>query len=148
MSSAATLETRETPARATSKLIVEPVTPIIGAELSGIDLRQPLDAGTAADIQTALHKWRVVFFRDQDITNDQLKAFGRAFGPLTPAHPISEGLEEHPEIWERAVDEYRTRRTENDNIKPGAPKPRDYKACHIAITFSANPHRYPILHGV
>ncbi|THD81672.1 MAG: taurine dioxygenase [Phenylobacterium sp.] len=148
MSSAATLETRKAPARAASKLIVEPVTPIIGAELSGVDLRQPIDAETAADIQAALHKWRVVFFRDQDITNDQLKAFGRAFGPLTPAHPIAEGLEDHPEIWERAVDEYRTRRTENDNIRPGARKPRDYKGWHIDITFVANPNRYSILHGV
>src|SRR5438445_11359076 len=98
MSSAAGLQVRPAPARANSNLIVEPVTPIIGAELSGIDLREPVDAETAADIQAALHRWRVVFFRDQDITNDQLKAFGRAFGPLTPAHPISEGLEDHPEI--------------------------------------------------
>ena len=62
-----------------SRITVEPVTPVIGAEISGVDLRQPIDAETAADIQKALHDWRVVFFRDQDISNDELKAFGRAF---------------------------------------------------------------------
>ncbi|MDB5711394.1 MAG: taurine dioxygenase [Sphingomonas bacterium] len=129
-------------------ITVDPVTPTIGAEISGIDLRQPITPEIAADIQKALHDWRVVFFRDQDISNDQLKAFGRAFGPLTPAHPISEGLEDHPEIWERTVDEYRTRRERNTSLPPGREPPRDYKGWHIDITFVANPNRYSILHGV
>jgi hypothetical protein len=101
-------------------ITVEPVTPTIGAEISGVDLREPITPEIAADIQKALHDWRVVFFRDQDISNDQLKAFGRAFGPLTPAHPIAEGLEDHPEIWERTVDEYRTRRERNTRCRPAA----------------------------
>lgn len=129
-------------------ITVDPVTPTIGAEISGVDLRRPIDAETAADIQQALHDWRVVFFRDQDISNDQLKAFGRAFGPLTPAHPISEGLEDHPEIWERSVAEYRARRARNETAPPGREPPRDYKGWHIDITFVANPNRYSILHGV
>jgi alpha-ketoglutarate-dependent taurine dioxygenase len=127
---------------------VEPVTPTIGAEISGVDLRQPICPEVAADIEKALHDWRVVFFRDQDISNDQLKAFGRAFGPLTPAHPISEGLEDHPEIWERSVEEYRARRNRTDAAPPGREPPRDYKGWHIDITFVANPNRYSILHGV
>ncbi len=131
-----------------ARIKVDPVTPVIGAEISGIDLSQPVDTETAAEIQKALHNWRVVFFRDQDISNDQLKAFGRAFGPLTPAHPISEGLDDHPEIWERKVDDYRTRRIENDTRPAGAIPPRDYKGWHIDITFVANPNRYSILYGV
>jgi alpha-ketoglutarate-dependent taurine dioxygenase len=131
-----------------SRITVDPVTPVIGAEISGVDLRQPIDPETAADIQKALHDWRVVFFRDQQIDNDQLKAFGRAFGPLTPAHPIAEGLEDHPEIWERSVEEYRQRRARNDTAPPGREPPRDYKGWHIDITFVANPNRYSILHGV
>lgn len=129
-------------------ITVEPVTPTIGAEISGVDLREPITPELAADIQRALHDWRVVFFRDQDISNDQLKAFGRAFGPLTPAHPITKGLEDHPEIWERTVDEYRTRRERNTALPPGREPPRDYKGWHIDITFVANPNRYSILHGV
>lgn len=130
------------------RIVVEPVTPTIGAEISGVDLSKPLDAETFAEIREAIRKWRVIFFRDQDLSNDQLKTFGRNFGPLTPAHPIAEGLEDHPEIWERAVDEYRERRSENDNLKPGRRRPRDFKGWHIDITFVANPNAYSILYGV
>ncbi|MDB5676976.1 MAG: taurine dioxygenase, partial [Sphingomonas bacterium] len=49
-------------------ITVDPVTPTIGAEISGIDLRQPITSEIAAEIQKALHDWRVVFFRDQDIS--------------------------------------------------------------------------------
>ena len=129
-------------------ITVEAITPTIGAEISGIDLREPITPEIAADIQRALHDWRVVFFRDQDISNDQLKAFGRAFGPLTPAHPIAEGLLDHPEIWERSVAEYRARRERNTTLPPGREPQRDYKGWHIDITFVANPNRYSILHGV
>ncbi len=130
------------------RLVIEPVTPTIGAEISGLDLSQPIDEATAQEIRDALHQWRVIFFRDQDLTNDQLKAFGRAFGPLTPAHPIANGLEDHPEIWERAIDEYRSRRKTDTSRPPSARPPRDYKGWHIDITFVANPNRYSILYGV
>jgi alpha-ketoglutarate-dependent sulfate ester dioxygenase len=136
------------PARsAPSRIVVEPVTPTIGAEISGVDLRQPLDEQTVGEIRAAIRDWRVVFFRDQDIDNDQLKRFGRHLGPLTPAHPISEGLDDHPEIWERSIADYRTRRVDRDSRPPSARPPRDYKGWHIDITFVANPNRYSILHG-
>jgi alpha-ketoglutarate-dependent taurine dioxygenase len=133
---------------APSSVVVAPVTPTIGAEISGVDLRQPLDAATVEAIRAAIRDWRVIFFRDQAISNDQLKTFGRYFGPLTPAHPIADGLEDHPEIWERSIEDYRTRRVERDNRPPSARPPRDYKGWHIDITFVANPNRFSILHGV
>jgi taurine dioxygenase len=131
-----------------SPLVVEPATPVIGAEVSGVDLSRPLDAATLAEIREALRRWRVIYFRDQELTNEQLKAFGRQFGPLTPAHPISEGLDDHPEIWERKIEEYRTRRAERDDPTPSRRPPRDYKGWHIDITFVANPNSYSILYGV
>jgi len=125
---------------------IRPLTPVIGAEISGIDLRRPLDDATVAALKEAIHKWRVLFFRNQPITDAQQLAFGRAFGPLTPAHPIAEGLAEHPEIWERKAEEYRTRRAE---VKIPTERPRrDNKGWHIDITFVANPNRYSILRGV
>ena len=127
---------------------VVPATSIIGAEISGVDLRRPLDTETLEEVRTAIRDWRVVFFRDQDIDNDQLKAFGRQFGPLTPAHPISEGMDDHPEIWERAIDEYRTRRIDTETRPVGRRPPRDYKGWHIDITFVANPNSYSLLLGV
>jgi alpha-ketoglutarate-dependent sulfate ester dioxygenase len=147
MSAVATLDPA-TARGAASSITIEPATPTIGAEISGVDLSRPLDEASLRKLHEALLKWRVLFFRDQDLTNDQLKAFGRQFGPLTPAHPISEGLDDHPEIWERKVEEYRTRRAEQDDPAPSRRLPRDYKGWHIDITFVANPNRYSILYGV
>ena len=122
---------------------------MIGAEVSGVDLSKPLDPQTRKEIHNAILKWRVVFFRDQELSNEALKAFGREFGPLTPAHPIS-GRPGRPSrrCKERKIEEYRTRRVDNDSRPPSGHLPRDYKGWHIDITFVANPNRYSILYGV
>ena len=76
--------TTQTPPR----LDIRPVTPAIGAEVHGVDLREPLDPATVAELSDALVQWKVLFFRDQALTRDQHMAFGRPFGDLTPGHPI------------------------------------------------------------
>ena len=65
---------------------IEPLTPVIGAEINGIDLRETLSDGDIRIVQDALNEHQVVFFRDQDITPDQHLAFGRRFGELH-VHP-------------------------------------------------------------
>jgi taurine dioxygenase len=130
------------------RVAVAPATPVIGAEITGVDLSRPLDPETRDEIRAALNLWRVVFFRDQKLTNEELKALGRSFGPLTPAHPVAEGLDDHPEIWERSVADYRTRRVSDETRPPSRLPPRDYKGWHIDITFVANPNSYSILYGV
>ena len=61
---------------------VEPLTPTIGAEISGVDLRGPLSTEQVTQIEGALLAHLVVFFRKQDITPAQHIAFGRRFGEL------------------------------------------------------------------
>jgi alpha-ketoglutarate-dependent taurine dioxygenase len=134
-------------ARPQSALDIRPHTPVIGAEISGIDLSREVDADVILQIAQALHRWRVLFFRSQPLSDAQFLALGRAFGPLTPAHPISPGLPEHPEIWERAASDYRTRHV-HDRAIPVARPPRDYQGWHIDITFMANPNRYSLLRGI
>ena len=80
-----------------AQLRVEPLSPVIGAEISGVDLRQLLDDARLADLQAALATHLVLFFRDQDLTLDQHKAFGRRFGELH-IHPAAPTDAEHPEI--------------------------------------------------
>jgi taurine dioxygenase len=70
------------------RITVQPCTPTIGAEISGIDLAAPLDEETVGEIRHALLNHLVVFFRDQDIDREQHKAFGRRFGELH-RHPGS-----------------------------------------------------------
>lgn len=65
-----------------STIEIQALTPTIGAEISGVDLREPLPATTVAEIRAALLEHLVVFFREQDITPAQHVAFGRYFGEL------------------------------------------------------------------
>ena len=74
-----------------------PLTPAIGAEVSGIDLAQPLDGATFAWLHDAWMRHLVLFFRDQPLTFDQHKALGRCFGELH-IHPAAPKGAEHPEI--------------------------------------------------
>jgi taurine dioxygenase len=76
---------------------VEPLSPMIGAEIRGIDLARPLSNQQHAEVHEALLKHLVVFFRDQDIDLDQQKAFARRFGKLH-IHPTAPSPEGHPEV--------------------------------------------------
>ena len=78
-------------------LEVRPLTPTIGAEIHGIDLRQPLDAVTLSEVRAALLDWKVLFFRDQDITTGQHLAFARNFGELE-VHPFAPEKPGYPEV--------------------------------------------------
>jgi len=59
-----------------------PITPNIGAEASGIDLREPLSPAQAEEIHTAMDRYAVLVFHDQPLTNEQHVAFTKALGPL------------------------------------------------------------------
>jgi taurine dioxygenase len=76
---------------------VRPVTPLIGAEVSGADLGR-LDDATFADIHDALMRHLVLFFRDQDITPRQQLAFAERFGEVEPPHPIFAHVAEVPQV--------------------------------------------------
>ena len=67
---------------------VEKLTPIIGAEISGVDLAGSLSNRTMGEIHRALAENLVIFFRDQHITPQQHLAFGRKFGELH-VHPAA-----------------------------------------------------------
>jgi alpha-ketoglutarate-dependent taurine dioxygenase len=84
---------------------IRKLTPHIGAEIHGIDLSRPLDDAGFAAVHGALMDHSVIFFRDQDITVDQQKEFGRRFGELH-IHPAAPGaLAGHPEILVIHADE-------------------------------------------
>src|SRR5580698_7737066 len=74
-------------------IAVEKLTPIIGAEISGVDLAATLSNRTMDEIHRALAENVVIFFRDQHITPQQHLAFGRQFGELHihPAAPHEPG---------------------------------------------------------
>ncbi|HSE03296.1 MAG TPA: TauD/TfdA family dioxygenase, partial [Methylomirabilota bacterium] len=86
-------------------LTIEKLTPHIGAEVLGVDLARPLDEPTFKQVHDALIENQVIFFRDQRLTPEQQKAFGRRFGELA-VHPAAPGLVSgHPEILVIHADE-------------------------------------------
>lgn len=81
------------------KLETTPLSGTLGAEVDGVDLRRPLETGVVNGIRKALLTHRVLFFRDQLLSPEELVAFAKHFGELTPAHPIIAGLAAHPELF-------------------------------------------------
>jgi len=76
---------------------IDPVSPVIGAEVSGVDLSTPFEKETFEKLETALMIHLVLFFRDQPLSFEKHKAFGRLFGELH-IHPAAPKDGEHPEI--------------------------------------------------
>ena len=68
-------------------ITVKPLTPVIGAEISGVDLSKPLAAEQLADIRNAFTAHHVLVFREQTLTREEHKRFGRLFGTLH-VHPF------------------------------------------------------------
>jgi taurine dioxygenase len=63
-------------------ITVRPLSAHTGAEIGGVDLREPLEEQTYREIRQAFNEWGVIFFRDQDITPTQQLAFARRFGKI------------------------------------------------------------------
>lgn len=76
---------------------ISPSTPTIGAEISGLDLDRPLTAVEADLLRAAWLRFKVVFFRDQDISHESHVRLGRLFGDLE-GHPVIPSVEGFPEI--------------------------------------------------
>ncbi|MHB8530265.1 MAG: TauD/TfdA dioxygenase family protein [Caulobacteraceae bacterium] len=76
---------------------IRPLTARIGAEIGGVDLSGSIGEGQLEELKRALAEHQVIFFRDQRLSHDQHKAFGRLFGELV-IHSAVAGLADHPEI--------------------------------------------------
>src|SRR5579862_469536 len=85
------------------RITVDPVTPVIGAEIGGVDL-DSLDEETWAEIQRAFAAHLVLFFRDQRLSPEAQMALGRRFGELH-VHPAAPSLAGHPEVMVIHADE-------------------------------------------
>lgn len=72
----------------------------LGAEITGVDLRQPPDEALARTLNECLLEHIVLVIRDQTLTPGEYVAAMRTFG--VPGHQTQVGqvMAEHPEIWE------------------------------------------------
>jgi taurine dioxygenase len=73
----------------TQSLQVTRLEPTIGAEISGIDLSQPITPALRDELRALLLEHKVIFFRDQPIDTAQQIAFAQQFGELY-VHPTTQ----------------------------------------------------------
>ncbi len=120
----------------TQQIRIEPMAGLIGAEVHGADLREPLDEATFAAVHQALLGHLVIFFRDQAITPAQQVAFGRRFGELH-IHPYIPSLPEQPEVIQL-------------KSKADGPGNMAYQSntWHTDLTYEAEPPKASILRAV
>jgi len=72
-----------------NKIDVRPVSNFVGAEITGVNLGEPLTDFSYQIIRRALCEWGVLFFREQNITPAQHLDFGKRFGELHVSKTIS-----------------------------------------------------------
>ncbi|MFD9812038.1 TauD/TfdA dioxygenase family protein [Streptomyces sp. NPDC059080] len=75
------------PAREYRTIEVAPLTPVIGAEVSGVDLTRDLPDDQLAEIKAAFLDHHVLVLRDQDISPEDHLRFAAHFGELRPVNP-------------------------------------------------------------
>ncbi|MBM3643091.1 MAG: TauD/TfdA family dioxygenase [Alphaproteobacteria bacterium] len=76
-------------------LAIRPLSPAVGAEISGVDLARLSDAGFAT-IEKAWTDHSVLLFRDQKLSDDDLLAFSRRLGELDPPPNQERGRQSPP----------------------------------------------------
>jgi taurine dioxygenase len=90
-----------------------PLQPTIGAEIAGVDLRDPISDAVRDQIKQAILQYKVVFFRDQHIDRHQQAAFAERFGPLyTPPYAKPDPVEGVTPLHQIAAEEFQKRERE------------------------------------
>ncbi len=89
-----------------AELQIDRLSPVVGAEISGVDLAQISD-DMLEDIRGALFENGVIFFRDQSLTPDQHIAFAERWGEID-VNRFFEAVDGYPKIAEVRKDPHQT----------------------------------------
>jgi taurine dioxygenase len=81
-------------------LDIRPLSATIGAEIRGIDAKEPLTDSTVELLRDALLHYKVIFLPGQHLAPAEHLAFAQHFGEPTPAHPVIPGIDGYPEVFE------------------------------------------------
>ena len=86
------------------EITITPLSEAIGAEIGGVDLAKPVDAGTQEALSQALAEHLALVFHDQSLTPDQYLAAAAAFGPPMRQHYSQHHMPGYPDVglvWHR-----------------------------------------------
>lgn len=84
---------------------IAPLSEHTGAEVTGLDFREPVDAETRAALNAAFAERHVLVMRDQHFTPDQYKAAARVFGALQQHDKREHHVPGHPDVYYVSNDE-------------------------------------------
>ncbi|MDC1296658.1 TauD/TfdA family dioxygenase [Alphaproteobacteria bacterium] len=115
-----------------NKLVVNKITPKIGAELIGVDLSKKIESKILDLIYHELIKNKVIFFRNQKITPRNHLNLAKSFGKIEPPHPVYPHVKKFPEIV---------------LLENNKKKPPDTDVWHTDVTFRENPPFASILYS-
>ena len=119
-----------------TRLTLEPYTEVIGAEVHGVDLAASLDDELRDEIRRALLEWKVLFFRDQQLTSRRQLQFALAFGEL----------EHHPFLRQGETSEVVRFEKGEDRTNPEAVGTEN--GWHTDLTWRAEPAMGAVLRAV
>lgn len=114
-------------------LTLNPISGVMGAEVTGVDLSTDLDDATLAAMRVAFVQHQVLVFRDQDLSPVDQMRFAERFGPLDQ-HPFVHGSPEHPEVLNVVTEP-------NDTVNFGG-------GWHTDVTFLEEPDLGSVLYAV
>lgn len=113
----------------------------IGAEIRGLDLSKPITPEIAEAVNAALIKWKVIFFKGQNLSHAGQVSFARSMGEPTIGHAVFGHDPDYPEIY--SVAKFRTAQTHRT-----AKMQRPWTGWHTDLTAAINPPKASILRGV
>lgn len=88
-------------------ITVEPLTPVVGARIGGVDLRGGLDDATMREIAAAWHRHFVIVIPGQSLSGDDQIAFTEWFGPrqeVRTVKVVDKGPQNFMYVANRSVD--------------------------------------------
>ena len=118
---------------------IRQLTPILGAEVIGVDLSKSLNDADFNVIHEAFVKHSVLIFREQDLSPKDMIDFSLRFGPLM-THVLKESLlQGYPEIYKLS-----------NRLKNGKPDGRAYAGqyWHSDLTYEPQPSLGSLLYGI
>ena len=124
-----------------NEFTIVPMTLHIGAEIRGLDLSKPITPEIAEAFNAALIKWKVIFFKGQNLSHAGQVSFARSMGEPTIGHAVFGHDPDYPEIY--SVAKFRTAQTHRT-----AKMQRPWTGWHTDLTAAINPPKASILRGV
>jgi len=119
-------------------LEVVPCGPVLGAEITGLRIGDAPSPDVAAALRALLLRYKVLFFRDLDLTHEQHLALGRVWGALE-GHPVINHVPGYPEILDIRGSEGRVENADDDR------RFRRLDKWHSDVTFREAPSMGAVL---